>query len=110
MKRSRYSESQIIKILKENESGMPVTDICREHGICRTTYYKWKAKYGGMDIQELKHLREPETENRRLKQMYAELSLDHKILKDIISKKDVKPDARQKMANYAIQVRKTSER
>jgi putative transposase len=87
MKRSRHSESQIIKILKEGESGMPVTDICREHGIGRSTYYKWKSKYWGMDIQELKHLRQLETENRRLKQMYAELSLDHKILKDIVAKK-----------------------
>ena len=73
MKRSRYSESQIIKILKEDESGMPATDICREHGISRSVYYKWKAKYGGMDIQELKHLMQLETENRWLKQMYADL-------------------------------------
>ena len=87
MKKSRYSESQIIKILNEGESGVPITDICREHGISRSAYYKWKAKYGGMDVHELKHLRELETENRRLKQMYAELSLDHKILKDIVSKK-----------------------
>jgi putative transposase len=87
MKKSRYSESQIIQIIHEGESGVPITDICREHGISRSAYYKWKAKYGGMDIHELKHLRELETENRRLKQMYAELSLDHKILKDIISKK-----------------------
>jgi len=87
MKRSRHSESQIIKILKEGESGMPVTDICREHGIGRSTYYKWKSKYWGVDIHELKHLRQLETENRRLKQMYAELSLDHKILKDIVAKK-----------------------
>ena len=87
MKRSRYSESQIIKILKEGESGMPITDLCREHGIGRSTYYKWKSKYWGMDIQELKHLRKLETENCRLKQMYAELSLDHRILKDIVAKK-----------------------
>jgi len=87
MKKSRYSESQIIKILKEGESGMPVTDICREHGIFRATYYKWKSKYWGMDIHELRHLRQLETENRRLKQMVAELSLDHKILKDIVAKK-----------------------
>ena len=87
MKRSRQSESQIIKILKEGESGMPVIDICREHSICRATYYKWKSKYWGMDLPELKHLRQLETENRRLKQMYAELSLDHKVLKDIVTKK-----------------------
>ena len=87
MKWSRYSENQIIKILNEGESGVPITDICREHGISRSAYYKWKSKYGGMDVHELKHLRELETENRRLKQMVAKLSLDHKILKDIISKK-----------------------
>ena len=87
MKRSRFSESQIIKILKEGESGMAITEICREHGIGRSTYYKWKSKYWGMDIRELKHLRELETENRRLKQMYAELSLNHKVLKDIVAKK-----------------------
>ena len=63
MKKSRYSESQIIKILKEYKSGMPVTDICREHGICRATYYKWKSKYGGIYVHELKHLRELEVEN-----------------------------------------------
>ena len=87
MRKSRYSESQIIKILNEGESGMPIGDLCREHGISRSTYYKWKAKYGGMNVNELRHLRELETEYRRLKQMYAELSLDHKILKDIVSKK-----------------------
>ena len=87
MKKTRYSESQIIQMLNEGECGVQVNDICREHGICRATYYKWKSKYGGMNINELKHLRELETENRRLKQMYAELSLDHKILKDIVAKK-----------------------
>ena len=87
MKRSRFSESQIIKILKEGESGMPVTDICREHGIGRSTYYKWKSKYGGLDESQLRRLKELEEENRRLKRMYADLSLDHMILKDIIEKK-----------------------
>ena len=77
MKRTRYSESQIIQMLNEGECGVPVNDICREHSICRATYYKWKSKYGGININELQHLRELETENRRLKQMYAELSLDH---------------------------------
>ena len=87
MRKSRYSECQIIQILNEGESGMPIGDLCREHGISRLACYKWKAKYGGMNVSELKHLRELETENRRLKQMYAELSLDHKILKDIVLKK-----------------------
>ena len=87
MKRSKFNENQIINILKEGESGMPITDICREYGIGRSTYYKWRSKYWGMDIHEVKHLRELETENRRLKQMYAELSLDHEVLKDIVAKK-----------------------
>ena len=87
MRKSRYSESQIIQIIHEGESEMPIGDLCREHGISRLAYYKWNANYGGMNVNELKHLRELKTENRRLKQMYAELSLDHKILKDIVSKK-----------------------
>ncbi len=87
MKRSRFSESQIVTILKEAESGVPLEELSRQHGFSKTTYYKWKAKYSGMDVSTLKRLRELEEENRRLKQMYAELSLDHKILKDIVEKK-----------------------
>jgi putative transposase len=66
---------------------MKVADICREHGISQATYYKWKSKYGGMEASDVKRLQELETENRRLKQMYAELSLDHQILKEILEKK-----------------------
>lgn len=87
MKKSRYSETQIVKILKEVEAGKLVKDVCREYGIADATYYNWKAKYGGMNASDVKRLKELEEENRRLKHMYAELSLDHKILKDIVEKK-----------------------
>ncbi len=84
MKKSRFSESQIVNILKEAEAGVALEELSRQHGFSRATFYKWKAKYSGMDVSTLKRLRELEEENRRLKQMYAELSLDHKVLKDIV--------------------------
>ncbi len=87
MKKSRFTETQIVKILKEVESGRLVKEVCREHGISDATYYNWKSKYGGMEASDVKRLKDLEEENRRLKQMYAELSLDHKILKDVIEKK-----------------------
>ena len=86
MKRSRFSENQIIQILKEAEAGVPLNDLCRTHGFSKSSYYKWKAKYGGMEASDLRRLRELEEENRRLKQMYAELSLEHQVLKDIVEK------------------------
>jgi len=87
MKKSRYSETQIVRILKEVESGKRVNDTCREYGISDATYYNWKAKYGGVEASDVKHLKELEDENRRLKHMYANLSLEHTILKDIVEKK-----------------------
>lgn len=87
MKKSRFTEIQIVKILKEVEGGRLVKEVCRENGISDATYYNWKTKYGGMEASDVKRLKDLEEENRRLKQMYAELSLDHKILKDIIEKK-----------------------
>jgi putative transposase len=87
MRRKRFSENQIIKILKEAESGVPLTDLCRTHGFSKSGFYKWKAKYGGMEVSDLRRLRELEVENRRLKQMYAELSLEHQVLKDVVEKK-----------------------
>lgn len=87
MKKSRYSENKIVKLLKEVEAGKLVKDVCREYGISDATYYNWKAKYGGMESSDIKRLKDLEEENRRLKHMYAELSLDHKILKDIVEKK-----------------------
>ncbi len=86
MRKSRYTEPQIIKIIKEVKAGRLVKKVCREYGIADTTYYNWKSKYGGMEASDIKPLKDLEDENRRLKQMYAELSLDHKILKCIVEK------------------------
>ncbi len=87
MKKSRYSETQIIKVLKEVEAGRQVKDVCREYGVSDATYYNWKSEYGGMEASDVKRLKSLEDENQKLKQMYADLSLDHKILKDVIEKK-----------------------
>lgn len=87
MKKSIKSEQQIVAILKEAEVGVPVVDLCRQHGISVSTFYKWKAKYGGLDASALRRLKELEDENRKLKQMYANLSLEHQVLKEIVEKK-----------------------
>jgi len=87
MKKTRFTESQIVNILKEGEAGMAVPEICRKHGISRSAYYKWRAKYSGMEVSDLKRLKELQEENRSLKQMYADLSLENRVLKDIIEKK-----------------------
>ena len=87
MKKIKFTEAQIVKALKEHESGRNAEDISRELGVNRATFYNWKKKYGGMETQELKRLKELEEENRKLKAMYADLALDHKILKDVLTKK-----------------------
>jgi putative transposase len=87
MRKSKFSENQIITILKAVEAGKTVRDVCREHEISDATYYKWKTKYGGMEAADIRRLRELEEENRRLKHMYAELSLEHRILKEVLEKK-----------------------
>ncbi len=87
MKKSRYTESQIIKAIKENEQGRKVDEICRELGITPATFYTWRKKYSGMEVSHLKKLKELEEENRKLKQMYADVSLDNVMLKDVLSKK-----------------------
>lgn len=87
MKRKKYSEHQIIKILKEAEAGVPVAELSRQHSFSQSAFYKWKAKYGGLDASQLKRLKELEAENRKLKEMYAEISLEHKVLQEIVEKK-----------------------
>ena len=87
MKSSKFNESQIIAILKQQNSGMSVNDICREHGISQPTFFNWKKKYSGMEAAQLKRLKELEAENARLKRMYADVSLQRDALKDLIEKK-----------------------
>ena len=87
MKRSRFSDSQIIGILKQAESGTPMPDVCREHGISSASFYKWRAKYGGMDVALMARLKELEDENRRLKKMYAEERLKAEIRKEALEGK-----------------------
>jgi putative transposase len=87
MRRSRFSEEQVIGVLKAVESGRKVADVCREHGISQGTYFRWKAKFGGMDVSEARRLRELEEENRRLKHAVADLTLDKQILKEALSRK-----------------------
>lgn len=87
MKQRRFNEEQIIRILKEQEAGVRTGDICRRHGIAESTFYKWKAKYGGMEISDAKRLKSLEDENRRLKSLLAEAHLDISMLKDVASKK-----------------------
>ena len=87
MKKKQFSETKIVKILKEGESGIPVPDLSRKYGFGQSTYYQWKTKYGGMTVSEIKRLKHLEDENRRLKQMYATLSMDHELLREVLEKK-----------------------
>lgn len=87
MKRSRFTEEQIIGILREHEAGVPVADLCRKHGLSSPTFYKWKAKYGGMDVSEAPRLKALEDENAKLKRMLADSMLDNVALKDLLGKK-----------------------
>lgn len=87
MRKSKYSEVQIAAILKEAEAGVSVSDVARKHGISAATFYQWRSKYGGMEVSDLQRMRELEQENARLKRLYADLSLDHSILKEMLTKK-----------------------
>ena len=87
MRKSRFSESQIVGILKEADAGMKVSDLCRKHGISDATYYTWKSKYGGMEASDLKRVKELESENAKLKRMYADLALENTAMRDQIAKK-----------------------
>lgn len=87
MRKSKFSEVQIAAVLKEAEAGVAVAEVARKHGISAATFYQWRSKYGGMDVSDLQRMRELEQENLRLKRMYADLSLDHSILKEALTKK-----------------------
>lgn len=87
MKKSRFTESQIVAIIKEADSGMKVADICRKHGISQPTYYNWKSKYGGLGVSELKRIKELEAEHAKLKRMFADLAMENDALRELIEKK-----------------------
>ena len=87
MRKSRFSEEQIIGILRQRQAGVSVGDLCRQHGISEQTYHRWKKNYGGMDVDEARRLKHLEDENRRLKRLVADLTLDNQMLKDVVSKK-----------------------
>jgi len=87
MRKSRFTESQIVAILKEGDAGVPVAEILRKYGISRPTYFNWKSKYGGAGVPELRRLRELEAENTKLKRMYAELALENAAIKDVLGRK-----------------------
>ncbi len=87
MKKSRFTESQIVAVLKEGEAGVPVAELCRKHGISNATYYNWKSKYAGVQVSELHRLRELEAENAKLKRMYADLALENNAIRDVLNRK-----------------------
>ena len=87
MKQSKYSEAQILSILRQAEGGVPVAELCREHGMSDASFYKWRAKYGGMDASMVSQMKAIEEENRRLKKMFAELSMQNELLKEALGKK-----------------------
>jgi putative transposase len=87
MKKTKFSESQIVAILQEGEAGLPVAQILRKYGISQATYYNWKSKYGGASVAELKRLKELELENAKLKRMYADLALENAAIKDVLGRK-----------------------
>src|ERR1700720_4105003 len=110
MKRSRFTEEQIIAALREQEAGVATAEVCRKHGVSSATFYKRKAKFGGLEVSEAKRLRALEDENGRLKRMLADTMLDNAALKDLLGKKVVTPAARREAARYLRQAYEMSER
>jgi len=105
MRTSKFSETQIVAVLKQQEAGVTVSNICREHGISAATFYKWRSKYGGMDASMLRRVKELEAENARLKQMYAEVQMDRQVLKEALAKSG---EARRPMGGGSVGDRRAS--
>ena len=110
MRSKRHSEEQIIAVLKQAQAGIKTAEICRQHGISEQTYYRWKAKYGGLELSEAKKLRRLEEENRKLKQLVGDLSLDKQALQGRVVKKLLAPQARREAVNHVIEHHHRSER
>ena len=110
MKRSRFSEEQIIAILKQQESGVATADVCREHGISSTTFYKWKAKFGGLEVSDARRRKTLEDENAKLKKLLAEQILDNAMLRDVASKKMVTPASRGEAVEHLCRAHEVSQR
>ncbi|WP_156035023.1 IS3 family transposase, partial [Pseudorhizobium marinum] len=108
MKTSRFSEPQILAILRQAEGGVPVPELCREHGMSTASFYKWRSKYGGMDASMISQMKSLEDENRRLKKMYAEMSMQAELLKEALGKKMTRPSQRREMAGKAVALRGVS--
>ncbi|WP_136468759.1 transposase, partial [Flagellimonas onchidii] len=100
MKKSRFTETQIIKVLSGQEHGKAVAEICREHGISQPTFYNWKAKYGGMRVNQLKKMKEMESELAEFKRMYADLAFENNALKNLIEKKALRPAEKREAVGY----------
>ena len=107
MKNGRFSDSQIMGILKQAEGGVPVSELCREHGMSSASFYKWRAKFGGMDASMVSQMKTMADENRRLKRMYAEMSMQNDLLKEALGKKR-RPSQRREMAVKAVETRAVS--
>ena len=86
MRKSKFSESQVVSFLKEAEAGRKVSEICREHGVSTATFYQWRSKYGGMEASDMKRLKELQSENEKLKRMYAEMALENRAIKELLGK------------------------
>ncbi|MEJ6610538.1 MAG: IS3 family transposase [Paracoccaceae bacterium] len=108
MKTARFSDAQIMGILRQAESGVPVSELCREHGMSSASFYKWRSRYGGMDASMVSEMKAMADENRRLKRMYAEMSMQNDLLKEALGKKPVRPSQRREMAMIAVKTRAVS--
>ncbi len=105
MKRSRFTDSQILAVLKQAEAGTAVPELCREHGISTATFYKWRSKFGGMDVSLMTRMKELEEENRRLKKLYIEAQIKADIVAEALAKKTLRPSRRREVARWAVEER-----